>query len=106
MPVRRCDDQNYTLATNLAATGSSVAIKGGEYMFTVEGTIGGATVSLQMQSANGTWINVQAFAGGAVVSMTALPEAISWIPLPECNVRMAVTGGAPSGLYAYLHGLG
>lgn len=106
MPVRRCDDQLYTLASNLAATGPTVAIRGGEYMLLVEGTVGGATITLQIQTPNGTWTTVQAFAGGALVSMTALPEAISWIPLPECNVRMGVTGGAPSALFAYLIGLG
>ncbi len=106
MPVAKIDDTAYTLASNASATGSAVKIKGGEYMFTAEGTIGGATITLQIQTPNGTWVTVQAFAGGALVSMTALPEAVSWICLPACNVRLGVTGGTPSALYAYLLGMG
>lgn len=106
MPVLRHDDLTYTLLSNASATGAGVSIRGGEYIFTAEGNISGATVALQMLSANGTWITVQAFAGGALVSMTTLPEAISWICLPAGQFRVSVTGGTPSGLYAYLHGLG
>jgi hypothetical protein len=105
MSVRRADDNAYTLAANVAATGAAVAIKGGQYTFMAEGTVGGATVFLQGQSPNGTWSPVLIFAGSAV-SFTALPNAQTGIDLPAGNVRFAVTGGAPSALYAYLIGLG
>jgi hypothetical protein len=105
MPVSRCDSNSYTLASNLSATGPAVMIPGGEYAFSAEGTVGSSTISLQMQTPNGTWADVQVFNGSAVKS-TALPFDQSGIDLPAGNVRMAATGGAPSGLYAYLVGLG
>jgi hypothetical protein len=105
MPIRRADDVSYTLASNVSATGSAVAIKGGEYLFSAEGTVGGSTISLQVQSPNGTWSDVLIFAGSAVKS-TTLPFAQTQIDLPAGNVRMAATGGSPSALYAYLVGLG
>jgi hypothetical protein len=105
MPIRRADDQQYTLASNATATGPAVAIKGGEYQFYVDGTAGGSTTSLQIQSPNGGWSNVVIFAGSAV-AFTTLPNNQSQIDLPACNVRMATTGGSPSGLYSYLVGLG
>lgn len=105
MPIRRADDLSYTLATNVSATGASVAIKGGEYHWYAEGTVSGATVSLQVQSPNGAWSDVVIFAGSAVKT-TVLPYNQSQIDLPACNVRFAVTGGSPSALYSYLVGLG
>ena len=105
MPIRRADDTLYQLGTSLSATGNAVAVKGGEYMFCVEGTAGGATLSLQMQAASGTWMDVQVFTG-AVVKFTTLPGNQTGIDLPACNVRVAVTGGTPSGITASLVGLG
>jgi hypothetical protein len=105
MPIRRADDSFYTLASNLSATGSAVAIKGGEYQFSAEGTVGGSTISLQFQTPNGTWSDLLIFAGSPVKS-TTLPFTQTQIDLPAGNVRMAATGGSPSGLYSYLVGLG
>jgi hypothetical protein len=105
MTLRRADDIAYTLASNVSATGSAVAVKGGEYIFTAEGTVSGSTISLQVQTPNGTWVDVQVFSGNAVKS-TTLPFSQTAIDLPAGNVRMAATGGTPSALYAYLIGLG
>jgi hypothetical protein len=105
MPIRRCDSTSYTLASNLSASGPSVMIPGGEYMFTASGTAGGSTISLQMQDPSGNWIDVQVFSG-SIVKSTTLPFSQTGIDLPAGNVRMAATGGAPSGLYASLTGLG
>lgn len=105
MPVRRADDNSYTLASNASATGSAVAIKGGEYQFLVDGTVGASAISLQMQNPNGAWSDVQVFAASAV-KFTTLPNTQTGIDLPAGNVRMAATGGAPSGLNAFLVGLG
>lgn len=105
MPVRRGDDIAYTLASNLSASGNAVAVKGGEYLFIVEGTAGGATLSLQVQSPNGTWSDLSVYSGSKV-SSTALPYSQTGIDLPAGNVRLAATGGTPSGLYAYVIGLG
>lgn len=105
MTVRRCDSSSYTLASNLSASGAAVHIPGGEYMFTAEGTPAGATVGLQMQTSNGSWVTVQVFTGSQVQSAT-LPFSQTGIDLPDCYVRMAAIGGTPTGLYAFLHGLG
>ena len=105
MPIRRADDNNYILASNASATGSAFAVKGGEYLFTAEGTVGGSTISLQIQTPNGTWADVQVFAASPVKS-TTLPYIQTGITLPAGNVRMAATGGAPSALYSNLIGLG
>lgn len=107
MPMRRADDASYTLLSNVSATGggTTTAIKGGEYMFMAEGTPAGSTVSLQMQSPNGTWADVLIFAGSAV-KFTTLPSVQTGISLPAGNVRAACTAGVPLNIYAYLVGLG
>jgi hypothetical protein len=106
MPVNRCDPYSYKLANNLSASGAAVAIPGGEYDFFAEGVAGGSTVSLQFQAPfTTTWIDVQVFNGSPVKSAT-LPFSQTDIELPAGNVRMAATGGAPSGLNASLIGLG
>lgn len=105
MATRRADDSQYVLASNLSATGAAVAIKGGEYIFMAEGTVSGSTISLQVQTPNGTWTDVLVFSGSAVKT-TTLPYAQTGVDLPAGNVRMAATGGTPSALYSYLVGLG
>ena len=105
MSTRRADDNAYMLASNASASGSAVAIKGGEYQFFAEGTAGGTTISLQMQSPNGTWTDIATYSG-SIVKSTTLPYSQTGIDLPAGNVRMAATGGTPSGLYASLVGLG
>ena len=105
MPTRRADDVAYTLLTAGAATGSAVLIKGGEYQFMVDGTAGGSTISLQLQSPSGVWMDAQVFTG-SVIKFTTLPGNQTGIDLPAGNVRCACTGGTPSGINAYLIGLG
>lgn len=105
MGTRRADDSQYPLASNVSATGGAVAVKGGTYTFTAEGTVGGATVGLQMQTPNGTWSDVSVFNASAVKA-TVLPYVQVGINLPACNVRFNVAGGAPSALYGYLLGEG
>lgn len=105
MSQKRGDDNVYTLLSNASATGSAVAIRGGEYAFSAEGTVSGATIGLQMQTPNGTWATVQVWAASPVQS-TTLPYFQTQIDLPAGNVRTVVTGGTPSALYSYLVGLG
>ena len=106
MPVNRCDPLAYNLGSNLSDTGAAVAIPGGEYMFWAEGTPAGATTSLQFQAPfTTTWIDVQVFNGSPVKSAT-LPFSQTAIDLPAGNVRVAITGGTITGLYASLIGLG
>jgi hypothetical protein len=102
----RTDPLSYPLASNASATGSAVQIRGGEYMFFAEGTVGGSTISLQIQSPSGNWLDVGALAGSAIVKSTTLPYTASPIVLPACYVRMAATGGTPSALNASLTGIG
>lgn len=104
MTTRRADDSKYTLASNVSATGSAVQINGGEYIFNVEGTVGGSTASLQVKTPNGTWTNVTSY--GVEVKATALPFAASPLQLPAGEVRLALTGGTPSAVHASLVGLG
>jgi hypothetical protein len=105
MSQRRGDDTTYTLLSNGSATGNSTNIRGGYYAFTTEGTIGGATVGLQMQTPNGTWSTVQVW-NASPVQTTAVPYLQTGIDLPAGAVRAVVTGGTPSALYCYLVGLG
>ncbi len=105
MSVRRADDVQYVLASNVSASGSAVAIKGGEYLFTVEGTASGTTASLQVQTPNGTWTDISVYSG-SVIKSTTLPYSQTGVDLPAGNVRVALTGGSPSAVYAYLVGLG
>lgn len=105
MAIRRADDQTYALLINGSATGNPVAILGGEYIVYFDGTLSGATVSLQVQSPNGSWMDVEVFTGNKI-SYTVTPRSQTGIDLPAGNVRCALTGGAPSGIYAYLVGLG
>jgi hypothetical protein len=105
MSVRRSDDNIYTLLSNGSATGLAVNIRGGQYTFTAEGTAGGATIALQVQTPNGTWSNVNIF-NNSPVSTTTLPYDQTAIDLPAGTARVLITGGAPSGIYASLVGLG
>lgn len=105
MPIRKADDVSYTLGTGLSATGSAVAIKGGEYMFFADGTPAGGTIALEVQAPNGTWAVVQVFTG-SLVRFTTLPGNQSGISMPSCNVRVSLTGGSPSGINAFLVGCG
>jgi uncharacterized protein YdgA (DUF945 family) len=105
MPIRRADDIAYTLLSNGSATGSAVDIRGGQYLFQVEGTASGGTFTLQFKSMNGTWGTVSIFAGSAV-SATVLPLTQTGIDLPAGQVRIGISGGTPSAIYAYLIGMG
>lgn len=102
----RADAQVYALAAGLAATGAAVPVRGGEYMFLADGTVGGSTISLQIQLPDLTWCDVGALGGNAIVKSTTLPVTVTPITLPACMVRMAATGGAPTGINAWLAGIG
>jgi hypothetical protein len=102
----RADSQIYVLATGQSASGAGVPVRGGEYMFLANGTPTGSTISLQIQQPDGTWCDVGALAGNAIVKNTALPFTASPINLPACVVRMAAAGGTPTGLNAWLCGIG
>lgn len=82
------------LLSNASATGTGKTWSGGPGIFKVAGTFGGATVALQALGPDGvTWFDVgtdttKTAAGGGQFTLDPGP------------IRAAVTGGAPSGLYA------
>ncbi len=76
-------------------TADIVGWKGGTYCFAVDGTFGGATVSLDMLSPDGSsWLTI------ASSGLTA--EGAIIVDLPEGRYRALVAGGSPSALYATL----
>lgn len=82
------------LLKNAAATGAGFAWPGGRGVFSAAGTIGGATISLQFLGPDGsTWIDAGA-------GTTLLAAGAGVFELPPCQIRAAVTGGAPAALYA------
>ena len=104
MPIRRADDALYTLGVNLTATGDPVAIKGGEYALFADCTGTNGNTSLQMLSPSGAWIDVQIY--GAFIRTTGFGMLQVGLLLPAGLVRIATTGGATTGLNAYLVGMG
>lgn len=104
----RSDGLLYTLLTNASATGAAVHVRGGTYMWLMDGAAGGATFQLQIQlPVTGTWTVVSNLpvAAGAMTS-TTLPDIVTPLSLPDGNYRLQVSGGSPSGVYAWLMGLG
>lgn len=87
--------QAVSLLSNASATGSPVAAGAGDYCYSVDGTFGGATVSLQMQSPDGS-----SFLTIADTGLTA--EGAVIVTLPLGIYKALVAGGTPSGLYATL----
>ena len=84
------------------STGAAVGpVVGGSYVFACIGTIGGASLQLQVIGPDGsTWQNV----GSAV---TVLPSTVGVVMgstqgSSTANARVTVTGGSPSGLYCNL----
>ena len=82
------------LLNNATATGAAQSWDGGDCVFMAEGTFAGATLQLQIQSPQGTWLNVT----GA--SLTAAGAVLN-LKVPPGNVRCLVTG-TPTAMYAWL----
>lgn len=84
-----------SLLSNASATGTGKGAGPGDYCLSVDGTFGGATVAFEIQSPDGSsWLGV------SDASFTA--EGAVIVTLPRTLVRMSVTGGTPSALYATL----
>ena len=82
------------LLNNAAATGSGTAWTGGTGVFAASGTFNGATVKLQFLGPDGsTWIDV-----GTDTNLAAAGGAL--FILPAVQIRAAITGGPPSGMFA------
>lgn len=82
------------LLINGSATGIATVWPGGQGVFTVIGTFGGATVKLQFLGPDqATWIDA-----GSATTLTANGAGLFY--LHACQIRAFVSGGAPSGIFA------
>ncbi|MEY2875308.1 MAG: hypothetical protein RLZZ373_2679 [Pseudomonadota bacterium] len=81
-----------TLLNNEAATGSAVQWDGGRGVFSLAGTVGGATITLQYLGPDATTYLT------AATALTAV--GLVAFELPPGRIRALVAGGSPSGLYA------
>lgn len=84
------------LLSNASATGDPIVWPGGIGVVDVCGTFSGATVTLKMLGSDGSTYQTV----GAYTTFTAA-GAGGFGPLPQgATLKMFVTGGPPSGLYA------
>lgn len=88
--------QVYDLLVNVAVTGAAVKVGGGTYSWSLVGTIGGATIKLQVLGPDAaTFIDIP--------SATLSAAGVMSVDLAGgASVKAVVTGGAPSGLYSGL----
>ncbi len=84
-----------TLLSNASATGAAQTdVAGGAYIWTVQGTFGGATVKLQTLGPDGTnWLDVASLTTAGSTGVV-VGEAAA--------VRASVSGGTPAALYSTL----
>lgn len=83
-----------TLLNNMAVTGSPVMWPGGRGVFSLAGTVSGATITLQYLGPDGaTWLTV-----AAATTLTAVGLGV--FDLPCGQIRALVASGTPSGLFA------
>jgi hypothetical protein len=83
------------LLNNASATGASTAWGGKKGVFAIAGTFGGTTAQLELLGPNGsTWIAL------ASASFTAAGAVV--VELPPCRLRVSLTGGTPSAMFASL----
>lgn len=81
------------LLQNAGATGSAKEIKAGKYIFMAEATWGGGTVKVQIESPNGTFVDL------ANASLTANgTSGVLYIPSGNCKGVVATA----TAVYAYL----
>ena len=90
------------LLSNASADGSWVPWPGGAGHFSMAGTFGGTSAQLEYKGPdNSTAIAVQAMAPDGTLTAVPLTAAGGFcFDLPPCHLRVNLTGGSPSGLYA------
>lgn len=84
-----------SLLSNASATGTAVEWPGGDGRVELRGTVGGATITLQVQDSDGSTYHTV----GTDTTFTATGSAGFKLEA-GAMIRMAVSGGSPSGLYA------
>lgn len=82
-----------TLLSNGSATGEWMQWRGGQGLFTVEGTFSGATIKLQFKTVNGT-----AMDAGSDTALTADGGGRFFLPSTEIRVDIS---GSPSSVFAF-----
>lgn len=94
------DKQSYNLLLNASATGTAVTnVRGGDYVWALAGTVGGATITLEYLGLDGVTYASALNSDGLAASFTAVGAIIVRIG-HGATVRAKVTGGSPSGLYS------
>jgi hypothetical protein len=98
------NDGRIKLIDNAAVSGNAADWSGGRGTFSVPaGTFSGATVKLQWSPDDGTtWLDVDR-SGDTYVTLTAAGGGL--FDLPVCKIKAVVSGGPPSGIYAYAAGV-
>jgi len=84
-----------TLLSNASATGAAAEWPGGWGRVETRGTFGGATLTLQVQDADGSTYHTVA----AETTFSAAGTSAFFCEA-GATIRMAVSGGTPSALYA------
>jgi len=93
MPARREKTGHLVFLENEAATSDYLSWPGGRGQFIVSGSLGGATVTLQRKDPDDKPLPL-----GEFTTLTA--EGIGNFEAPPCELRVDVSGGSPSALYA------
>jgi len=85
------------LLSNISSAGNGSAVNwpGGSGAFVAEGTIGGSSLKMQMQTPQGTWIDID-----PSLTFASLPSSYGFL-IPPGQIRAVLTGGSPSGVYAW-----
>ena len=87
----------YTLLSDASSTGDWVVVAGGSYTWSAAGTFSGATLTLQSLGEDGT----TAVDTGATLTATGTYADVLEIG-DGTSVRVAITGGPPSGITSRL----
>lgn len=83
-----------TLLSNASATGAAAMWPGGRGVFSLAGTVSGATITLQYLGPDGsTWLTA-----ASATTLTAVGLGV--FDLPCGQIRALVASGTPSGLFA------
>lgn len=85
------------LLTNISVAGNGAGFvwSGGAGAFVAEGTIGGSALKLQMQTPQGTWIDID-----PALTFSTLSNSYGFL-IPAGQIRAVLTGGSPVNVYAW-----
>lgn len=91
------------LLSNASATSAAAGWPGGRGVMNIIGTFGGATATLQhLGPDNATWLDVKTMdpVSGTQTTVSLTANGSIGFLLPPTQIRVVLTGGAPSGIYA------